>query len=79
MAITIKRRRGENIAAFLNRASKVINRSGILIEARKRKHRLSSPNKRSKKLSALHRVKVKQEISNKRKKGILIRTGRDRR
>jgi hypothetical protein len=71
MAITIKRRKGENITTFLNRASKIINRSGVLIETRKKKHRLSSPNERSKKLSALHRIKVKKEIDDKRKKGLL--------
>lgn len=71
MAITIKRRKGENITTFLNRASKIINRSGVLIETRKKKYRLSSQNERSKKLSALHRIKVKKEIDDKRKKGLL--------
>ena len=71
MAITIKRRKGENITTFLNRASKIINRSGVLIETRKKKFRLSSQNERSKKLSALHRIKVKKEIEDKRKKGLL--------
>lgn len=71
MAITIKRRKGENITIFLNRASKIINRSGVLIETRKKKFRLSPQNERSKKLSALHRIKVKKEIDDKRKKGLL--------
>ncbi len=71
MAITIKRRKGENITTFLNRASKIIKRSGVLIETRKKKYRLPSRNERSKKLSALHRIKVKKEIDDKRKKGLL--------
>lgn len=71
MPIIIKRRKGENITTFLNRASKIINRSGILIEARKKKFYLPKPNKRSRKLSALHRIKVKKEIEEKLKKGIL--------
>lgn len=71
MPITIQRRKGENITTFLNRAAKIINRSGILIEARKRKFRQPVQNERSKKLSALHRLKVKQMIEEKRKKGLL--------
>lgn len=71
MAITIKRRKGENITTFLNRASKIINRSGVLIEIRKKKFRLPRQNERSQKLSALHRIKVKKEIDDKRKKGLL--------
>jgi len=71
MAIVIKRRKGENVTAFLNRASKIINRSGVLIEARKKKFYLPKPNKRSTKLSALHRLEVQQELELKRKKGLI--------
>ena len=71
MPITIRRRKRENITTFLNRASKIIKRSGVLIETRKKKYRLPSQNDRSKKLSALHRIKVKKEIEDKRKKGLL--------
>ncbi|MDQ5882794.1 MAG: hypothetical protein QG648_147 [Patescibacteria group bacterium] len=71
MAIVIKRRKGENVTAFLNRASKIINRSGVLIEARKKKFYLPKPNKRSTKLSALHRLQVQQELELKRKKGLI--------
>jgi ribosomal protein S21 len=71
MSITIKRRKGENITTFLNRSSKIINRSGVLIEARKKKFRQPVQNKRSKKLSALHRIEVKKSIEEKRKKGLL--------
>jgi len=55
----------------LNRASKIINRSGVLIEARKKKFYLPKPNKRSTKLSALHRLEVQQELELKRKKGLI--------
>jgi len=71
MPITIKRRKGENITTFLNRASKIINRSGVLIETRKKKFNLPKPNKRSVKLSALHRIKVRQEVEAKRRKGLI--------
>jgi len=71
MPITVKRRQGENPNSFLGRAFKVIKRSGVLLEARKRKYYTSKPTKRSQKLSALHKIKVLKEVAIKRKKGIL--------
>lgn len=71
MAITVKRRQGENLNSFLNRAFKIIKKSGVLLEARKRKYYISKPNKRNQKLSALHKIKVLEEVAMKRKKGIL--------
>ena len=71
MPITIKRRQGENLNSFLSRAFKVIKKSGVLLETRKRKHYISKPNKRAEKLSALHKVKVLKEVARKRKKGLL--------
>jgi len=71
MPITVKRRSGENLNSFLGRAFKVIKRSGVLLEARKRKYYHSKPTKRSEKLSALHKIKVLKEVAIKRKKGIL--------
>jgi len=71
MAITIKRRKGENQASFLNRASRIIRRSGILLDARKRKFFSPSPNKRAQKLSALHKKKVLEELERKRKTGLV--------
>jgi len=71
MAITVKRRQGENMSSFLGRAFKVIKRSGVLLEARKRRSYKSKPTKRSQKLSTLHKIKVLKEIAIKRKKGLL--------
>ena len=71
MPITVKRRQGENLNSFLGRAFKVIKRSGVLLEARKRKYYTSKPTKRSQKSSALHKIKVLKEVAIKRKKGIL--------
>lgn len=70
MAITIKRRKGENQMSFLNRASRIIRHSGILLEARKRKFFTPRPNKRTQKLSALHKKKVLEELERKRRTGI---------
>ena len=71
MPITVKRRQGENLNSFLGRAFKIIKRSGVLLEARKRKYYTPKPTKRSQKLSALHKIKVLKEVAIKRKKGIL--------
>ena len=71
MAITIKRRKGENQTSFLNRASHIIRRSGILLEARKRKFFLSKPNKTTQKKSALHKKKVLEEVARKKKMGLI--------
>lgn len=71
MSITIKRRHGENLNSFLGRAFKIIKKSGVLLEARKRRFYIPKPNKRSVKSSALHKIKVLKEVNIKRKKGIL--------
>ena len=71
MPITVKKRKGENLNSFLSRTFKVIKKSGILLEARKRKFYTSKPSKRTEKSSALHKKKVLQEVERKRKKGIL--------
>jgi len=71
MAITVKRRKGENLNSFLSRAFKVIKKSGILLETRKRKYYFPKPNKRDQKLSALHKQKVLRELERKRKKGLI--------
>ncbi len=71
MTIVIKRRPGESVTAFVNRANQIIKKSGILLEARKRRFYLKKPNKRAQKLSALHKVKVLKEVEHKRKWGII--------
>jgi ribosomal protein S21 len=71
MPITVKKRQGENVNSFLGRAFKIIKKSGVLLEARKRRFYIPKPNKRSMKLSALHKIAVLKEVNRKRKKGIL--------
>ncbi|HPC31063.1 MAG TPA: 30S ribosomal protein S21 [Candidatus Paceibacterota bacterium] len=71
MAIVIKRKSGESVTAFVNRANQIIKKSGILLEARKRRFYLKKPNERAKKLSSLHKIKVLKEIEHKRKWGIV--------
>ena len=70
MTIVIKRRPNESVTAFVNRANQVIRKSGILLEARKRRFNHPQPNKRAKKLSAIHKIKVLQEVERKKKWGL---------
>jgi len=67
----IKRREGESISAFLYRFSKKVQQSGVLREAKKRKHRRRPISKYKKRLSALHREQKKKETEKMRKMGTL--------
>ncbi len=71
MALIIKRKSSESVIAFVNRANRIIRKSGILLEARKRRYYVKPPNERAKRLSALHRIKVLREIERKKKMGLL--------
>ncbi len=65
----LKRREGESINAFLYRFSKKMQRSGILIEAKKRKHTSRRISRVKRRASALHREKKKKEMERKKKMG----------
>jgi small subunit ribosomal protein S21 len=67
----IKRREGESINAFLYRFNKKIQRSGVLREAKKRKHRDRPVSKQKRRLSALYREKKKKEVEKAKKMGTL--------
>jgi len=67
----IKRREGESISAFLYRFSKKVQQSGVLREAKKRKHRDRPISKLKKRLSALHREQKEKEIEKMRKMGTM--------
>jgi ribosomal protein S21 len=67
----IKRREGESTNAFLYRFSKKIQQSGILREAKKRKHKSRPISKLKKRRSALHREAKKIEIKRAKKMGTL--------
>lgn len=71
MPLTIKKRQGENISSFLSRAFKIIKKSGVLLEARKKQFYIKKSNKRTKKLSALHKIKVMKEVERRRKMGLI--------
>ena len=57
----LKRREGEPVNAFLYRFSKKVRRSGVLIEAKKRRFQDRSVSKTKRKASALYRAKKKKK------------------
>jgi len=72
MAITIKRKEGENISNYLYRVSSIIRRSGVLLSARKKQFYTSKIGKRQKKESALHRFRFLKEVNRRQKLGLPI-------
>jgi len=67
MALIIKRRKNESLNNFLARVFMVIKGSGILLEAKRRKYYVPTPNERSKKLSALYRLRKKEKEERKKR------------
>ncbi|MEX2033382.1 MAG: hypothetical protein WD889_02365 [Candidatus Colwellbacteria bacterium] len=70
MAISIKKRDGESASSLIYRFSKRVQQSGVLKEARARRFNKRTPNKRGRRVSALHRERRQAEIRQKRKLGI---------
>jgi len=73
MAIKITKKDKESTSAFLYRVSQVIQKSGVLLEANKHQSVLKQNNERGKKLSALHKLRVKKDIEHKKKMGISLK------
>jgi len=72
MSIKIQRKENESISTFIYRASQMIQKSGVLIEALKHQNHTKKPNERKKKLTALHRIRVLKDIEYKKKMGLPI-------
>jgi len=70
MSIKITKKERESSSAFLYRVGQVIQKSGVLLEAKKHKFNDPKPNKASIKKSALHKQRVLQEIKRKKRQGI---------
>ena len=66
----IKRKDGESIGSLLYRFTKGMQRSGILREAKKRKHHSRPVSRAKRKLSAIHRETKKKEMERMRKMGL---------
>jgi hypothetical protein len=73
MAIKITKKDKESTSAFLYRISQVIQRSGVLLEANKKQSFKKENNERGKKLSAIHKLRVRKNIAYKKKMGISLK------
>ena len=62
MAIIVKRKENEPLASFLYRTNKRIQKSGVLIEARKKAHASKKLHKNKEKEKAYYRLKMQQEM-----------------
>lgn len=65
----VKRKEGESASAFLYRFTKKMQQSGILREAKKRKHSHRNVNKTKMRSAALYRETKKAEVAKLKKLG----------
>ena len=56
MGVTVKRKESETASSFLFRATKRIQRSGILFETRKKRFYVKRASKSKRKVKAIHRL-----------------------
>ncbi|MBI2625889.1 30S ribosomal protein S21 [Candidatus Parcubacteria bacterium] len=71
MAVEVKRKERETTGSLLRRFTRRVQQSGILIRARKVRFYASGRTKRERRLSALHRERIKAERERLRKLGLL--------
>lgn len=71
MAVEVKRKQNESIAAFMRRFTKRMMESRVLINAKKRRFYESPKSEAMKKVSAIRRKKMQQEREYLRKIGKL--------
>jgi ribosomal protein S21 len=62
MAITIKRKDGENTSSFLYRATKRIQKSGILLQSRRGRFHKNPLTKNKRWVTAMHRLGMERQI-----------------
>lgn len=68
--VKVLKKEGEASSALLFRFSKKIKQSGVLKEAKKRRFKARTPNKRKVRISAKHRSDKKTQIERLRKLGL---------
>ena len=78
MATVIRRKEGEPLSSFLYRATKRIQRSGVLLEARKRRFFKQEKTKSRKYRSAMHRLSMEREMHKFLKQGFALDEAVDR-
>lgn len=69
--IEVKKKEGESASAVFFRFGKRVRQSGVLAEARKRRFRGRSVNRRKRRLSALYRKAKQTERARLKKLGLL--------
>ena len=69
MPIHIKKRKNENISAFLYRFSKRIRQSGVLKEAKGRRFHTRRVNRNKRRASSLYRIAKVNAINRQKKYG----------
>jgi len=62
MAVTVKRKDGENTSSFLYRATKRIQKSGVLLQARRNRFKRNPATKNRRWTSAMHRMGMERQI-----------------
>jgi ribosomal protein S21 len=67
----VQRKEGEPVSSLIYRFSKHVKQSGVLREVKKRRFYSRPQNRRSRRLSALHRERKRQEIERLKKLGLL--------
>lgn len=68
--LEVRKRQSETPAALLARFTRRVRRSGILLEARKRRFHDRSVTRVKRRLSAIHREAKRQEMARMKKWGI---------
>ena len=69
MLIHAKKREGESPKSLLYRFSKLVQQSGVLKEAKKRRFHTRASTKRSRRLSALYKSNKQKDLEQARKLG----------
>jgi ribosomal protein S21 len=69
MAVSVKKREGENSSAVVYRFTRKVQRSGVLREFRKRRFHDRKINRNKRRRSALHREHRRAEIEKSKKLG----------
>jgi len=77
--IESKRKKGETFESLLRRFNKRILQSGVVLQAKKVRFKLKSPNKNLQKRLALRRLKIKGEREYLKKIGKLVEEDNKRR
>ena len=70
MTLTVKRKNNESLSSFLYRATRKIQQSGVLLEARRRRFKSDTPSKSSRQRSRISRLRMQAEIQKFLKQGL---------